>query len=176
MLKSFTEKFYQGLTGIKPGHLVNDESEQAGIWAAAQNLRCKDYVFPVTVKAGVVTTIPDATTTARWFFLVTGVATYWERGGRDAPRVKIGWKPFVNETCFNTEPEYLDAVTPSLVFGREFYEDPISSLNLHFEEYKNLYYSLNQRVTLSVDVIPTFSGQYDRGAVIISGLEFFTGE
>lgn len=176
MLKSFTEKFYQGLTGIKTGVSVLSPAAQASILDTAQKVRSKDYVFPVSIKEGVVSTIPDVTTTARWFFLLTGVATYWERGGGLAPRIRVSWKPFVNETCFNTEPEYLDAVNPTLVFGREFLEDPIALVKMHFEEYKNLYYSLNQRVTLSVDALPGYAGQNERGAVIVTGLEFYMGE
>lgn len=176
MLKSFTEKFYQGLTGIKNGNFVLNSQEQRKIIDTAQKVRAKDYVFPVTIKNGVVSVIPDATTTARWFFMLTGIACYWEINGGVAPRVRVGWRPFVNETCFNTEPEYLDAVNPDLVFGREFYYENQGKVHLHFEEYKNLYYSLAQRINLTVDVLPSVATQNERGAVIVTGLEFFTGD
>lgn len=176
MIKSFTEKIYQELTGIKPGAFVLGPTDQARILDTAQKVRSKDYVFPVTIKEGVVSVIPDATTTARWFFMLTGISCYWELNGSVAPRVRVGWRPFVNETCFNTEPEYLDAVNPDLVFGREYYYDNQRQVHLHFEEYKNLYYSLAQRINLTVDVIPSNSAQDERGAVIVTGLEFFTGE
>ena len=176
MIKSFTEKIYQELTGIKPGAFVLSPNEQARILDTAQKVRSKDYVFPVTIKNGVVSVIPDAITTARWFFMITGVATYWEIQGGEAPRVRVGWRPFVNETCFNTEPEYLDAVNPNLVFGREHLWNSYSQEYTHFEEYKNLYYSLAQRINLTVDVIPAYNTQDERGAVIVTGLEFFTGD
>lgn len=177
MIKSFTEKIYKELTGIKPGAFVLCPSDQTRILDTAQKVRSKDYVFPVTIKEGFVSVIPDATTTARWFFMVTGIATYWENPGVLQPRVRIGWRPFVNETCFNTEPEYLDAVDPDLVFGREFHKENVNFTNLHFEEYKNLYYSLAQRVNLSVDIVlPSYSVATQRGAVIVTGLEFYTGE
>lgn len=176
MIKSFTEQIYQELTGIKPGAFVLGPEDQARILDTAQKVRSKDYVFPVTIKEGVVSVIPDATTTARWFFMLTGISCYWEINGTQAPRVRVGWRPFVNETCFNTEPIYFNAVNPDLVFGREYYEDTQKQIRLHYEEPKNLYYSLAQRINLTVDVIPANAVQKERGAVIVSGLEFFTGE
>lgn len=176
MIKSFTNKIYQELTGIKPGAFVLGPNEQARILDTAKKVRSKDYVFPVTIKEGVVSVIPDATTTARWFFMLTGIACYWEVNGAQAPRVRVGWRPFVNETCFNTEPEYLDAVNTDLVYGREYFYDRQALVHKHFEEYKNLYYSLAQRINLTVDVLPSVATQNERGAVIVTGLEFFTGE
>ena len=55
MIKSFTNKIYQELTGIKPGAFVLGPNEQARVLDTAQKVRSKDYVFPVTIKEGVVT-------------------------------------------------------------------------------------------------------------------------
>ena len=176
MIKSFTDKIYKELTGIKPGAFVLGHNEQFRVLDTAQKVRSKDYVIPLTIKEGVVSVIPDATPTARWFFMLPGIACDWEVNGAQAPRVRVGWRPFVNETCFNTEPEFLDAVNTDLVFGREYFFDRQALIHKHFEEYKNLYYSLAQRINLTVDVIPSVATQNERGAVIVTGLEFFTGE
>lgn len=178
MLKQYSESLLQGLTGLKPGHYIRNATEQKIILGTLKNIRQKDYVFPLTIEGGTPAR-QMVTTTANWYFLMCGVAVYWEDNllsleTKDYPRVSVKFKPFVPETPFQTVPEELNAVRTNLCFGREmaFSMKGNTGEFLHFEEYRNLYYSLWQRITFEVEAFPAVANQTARGSVIITGLEF----
>lgn len=178
MLKQFSQKFFQGLTGLKPGHAVLSKDEQKKILATCKNIRQKDYIFPLTIEGGTPAR-SMVTTTANWYFLLCNAAVYWEDNvynleTKDYPRVSVKFTPFVPDSPFKTTPDELDAVRSNLVFGREMAYCSVGGVGdfIHFEEYKNLYYSLWQRITFDVEAFPAVVNQNARGWLILSGLEF----
>lgn len=178
MLKQFSQKFFQGFTGLKPGHTVLSRSEQKIILDTCKNVRQKDYVFPLTIEGGTPARAM-VTTTANWYFLLTNAAVYWDDNQwtletKDYPRVSVKFTPFVPDSPFQTVPDELDAVRSNLVMGREMAYYSVGGVGdyLHFEEYKNLYYSLWQRITFDVEAFPAVPNQTARGYLLLSGLEF----
>lgn len=177
MLKSFTEKFYQALTGKKPGDLVLSTSKRDEILYSGKRVRSKDYVFEFHPRDLGVLLEDVVTTTARWKFLLTGAAVYVERTALlELPKVGIQFESVASLSPFRSEePEDLNTVLSSLVFARES-----TILNFtpqsHFEEYKNLYYLLDQRSNIRVNVKAS-QNTYNpvRFYVILTGLEIFEG-
>lgn len=185
MLKSFTEKFYQGLTGRKPGALVLAASARDEILYKAKRVRSKDYVFhfdfPINFKE--MYKEDYVTTTARWKFLLTGAAVRVNcfapnmLGLDEEIKVGINFESSASLSPFRSgDPQDLNAVLSSLVFGREQVNVLFSGTKTdRFEEYKNLYYLLDQRVNIKCFVRETYYWQLTKVDVILTGLEIFEG-
>lgn len=184
MIKSFNKSIFEELTGLKPGHVVHNVAEVSKIISCCKKVRTKDYIFNLECKAGG-TARDTATTTANWYFMLTNASVYWDVDfGQNSieryPRVSVKFTPFVPDSPFNTEPEYLNAVPSNLVFGRSgAYGYDINAFQqlyrIHFEEAKNLLYCLWQRITFEVEAFAE-PEQNVRGAVMLTGLEFYMGE
>lgn len=177
MLKSFSEKVFQGLTGIKPGRLVLSEAARDDIVYTAKRVRSKDYIFSFDV-AGQNSYEKTITTTARWKFICCGVAV---AAVRDYPRnvappeIGIKFESLASlSTLRNDDPTKLNRVLSELVFPIEG-KNPTTYTGAHFEEYKNLFAVLDQRVNITVSVKggnvlvnrPLF--------VMVTGIEVFEG-
>lgn len=171
MLKSFSEKLYKQLVDVKPGRVIYGEEQRDNILYAARRVRAKDYYLefyiPDNTVVGQVFS-KTFTTTANWYFVMTGCAAcggfvnYW-----NGTEIGIKFQNFYPTSPFGTEPENMNDVPYELVFGRE-------GIN-RFEEYKNLYYSLGERVTVNIDVRHRAPNNYApplKVGVIITGLEF----
>lgn len=161
MLKQFNEKFVDSLVK-KRGALVLSPEYQDEIIKRAKRVRACDYVSKFEIKNGASFT-QSVTTRANWSFILTNAAVYWENTTvGNMPKIAVNFPYFVPKSPFNTPVDDWGAVPSNLVFGREGLT--------RFEEYKNLYYALDQRFVIELDA-KAMPGQYARGYVLLSGLE-----
>lgn len=174
MLKSFTEKIFQGLTDIKPGRLVLSEAERNEIIYKAKRVRAKDYVFNFNVTGSSSQEI-TVTTTARWKFICTGLAFYAENMDTNfPPTIGVKFESLSSLTPFrNDDPAQMNRVLAQMVIPIEG-KSPNYWKNVHFEEYKNLLQILDQRVNITVSIKPGVNTNY-RASIIITGVEVFEG-
>lgn len=175
MLKSFSEKIFQGLTGIKPGRLVLSEAERDEIIYTAKRVRSKDYVFNFDVKR--TSKEVTVTTTARWKFICTGVAFDGDNDYLRAtmpPQIGIKFESLASQTPFaSDDPARMNRVLAQLVIPLEGKKEQYFP-GAHWEEYKNLFFVLDQRVNITVSLKANNVEDY-HGTVIITGIEVFEG-
>lgn len=170
MLKSFSEKIFQQVVDIKPGRAILSAEQRDNLLYTAKRVRAKDYYIEVDIPENTVVGqvfTRAFTTTANWYFIMTGCASIGGvmNAGLSGTELGIKFQNFYPTSPFGSEPENMNNVPFELVFGRE-------GLG-RFEEYKNLYYSLGQRFTVNVDVRNRQSSNDPyRVGVIITGLEF----
>ena len=163
MLKTFTEKIYKQLVDIDDKRTIFSDEQRDAILYAAKRVRVKDYVLEFKIKDGQFYS-DTVTTTANWYFVLTNVAVYTDTKGASAPLVGIKFQNFYPTSPLGTKAEDINNVPYDLVFGREGFGQ--------FEEYKNLYYSLGERVTVNVDVKHrNASDMPQRLFVSLSGIE-----
>lgn len=161
MLKSFSESIYKQLVNVKPGHVIYGPEQRDELLYYAKRIRAKDYIVNFDMDDGQVHT-RTLTTTANWFFVLTGAAVVCDQGGDTAPRVGIKFQNFYPTSPFGTVPEDFNDVNFELVFGNEGKD--------RFEEYKNIWYVLGQRVTVNIEAIHRASVPQRLG-VILTGIE-----
>lgn len=174
MLKSFTEKIFQGLTDIKPGRLVLSEAERNEIIYKAKRVRAKDYVFNFDVTGSSSQEI-TVTTTARWKFICTGLAFYASTLDTNfPPTIGVKFESLASLTPFrNDNPAEMNRVLAQMVIPIEGKSQNYWK-NVHFEEYKNLLQILDQRVNITVSIKPGINTNY-RASIIMTGIEVFEG-
>lgn len=127
----------------------------------AKLVRCKDYVYKYDVENGGKISA-NVTTTPNWFFILTNAAVYFEGvTGANAPLVRLTFPDNVVNTPFSTNVQN-DGVNSKLVFAYEG--------GGRYEEYKNLFYVMGDRVNVTVD-IDAAAGVYSHGFVLLSGVE-----
>ena len=164
MLKSFAEKFFDDLLDVKPGRVIYSAEQRDQILFDARRVRSVDYVVNFDITDGQRKT-QAVTTKANWYFILTGAAVFFENTpASDLPKVAVKFQDFAPSTPFGTVPEDMGAVDSAIVFGREGL--PLG----RWEEFKNLYFSLDQRMTINVDVQPN-NAEPLRGHVILTGIE-----
>lgn len=160
MLNQFNEKIFGELVK-KRNEKVLDANKVKEILNASKMCRSVDYVYDFDVVNGNAKT-KSCVTRANWLFILTNAACWWENlTVGQLPKVLVEFKNFDPNTPFNTPADDWGAVPCSIVFGREGLT--------RFEEYKNLFYILDQRFVISLDVKPNLS--YSRGHVLLSGIE-----
>lgn len=165
MLKSFAENFYKQIVDVKPNRVIFSEDQRDKILFDAKRVRSKDYIIDFDVYDGQIIT-HGITTTANWFFILTGAAVFFENTDvKDFPKVGIKFQDFTPSSPFGTIPEDMGNVNAALVFGRE------GRTLGRWEEFKNLYFALAQRISINVDLMPSNNDPL-RGHVILTGLEF----
>lgn len=164
MLKQFDTSIFKNL--VKDSGPLCSSEEQKRVLMAAKSVRSVDYIFNFEVVNGAVKSASNVTR-ANWLFIITNAAVWWESFAvADFPKVAVKFPYYSPDTPFNTPVDDWGAVPSDLVFGRE----GLTGKNAHFEEFKNLYYVLDQRFVINCDV-KAAAGQYGRGAVILTGLE-----
>lgn len=174
MLQSFTDKFYQGLTGRTPSALVLDETTRDEILYNGKRLRSKDYVFEFGL-TGSASHEKTETTTARWKFLLTGAAVYFENIDTNTPpTVGIRFESSASLSPFRADdPAQMNRVLASLVLPMEGKPSAYFPYT-YLEEFKNLYYMLDQRVNITVSIKPGVTTDF-KAYVLLTGLEIFEG-
>lgn len=165
MLKSFAESIYQKVNDVKRGRVIYSDEQRDEILYNAKRIRAKDYILPFDIYDGQITT-RGVTTTANWYFILTGAAVFFENcPAAQLPKIGVKFQDFTPSSPFGTVAEDLNDVNAVLVFGREGL--PAG----RWEEFKNLYFSLAQRITINVEAKPQ-DAEPLRGFVILTGLEF----
>ena len=106
------------------------------------------------------------TTSAGWFFLLTGGAVFFEDlSPSQYPRIGVKFPMLDTSSPFGSENDKFSTVPAALVFGRE------GAGNLHFEEYKNTLYVLGDTVTIQGLALNDTAVADIRGTLILTGLE-----
>lgn len=165
MLKSFAESIYQKVNDVKRGRVIYSDEQRDEILYNAKRIRAKDYILPFDIYDGQITT-RGVTTTANWYFILTGAAVFFENcPAAQLPKIGVKFQDFTPSSPFGTVAEDLNDVNAVLVLGREGL--PAG----RWEEFKNLYFSLAQRITINVEAKPQ-DAEPLRGYVILTGLEF----
>ena len=190
MLKSFNEKLFRDFVDFRRGRICLGASHAAQGVDASKILRSVDYVLPFEMQRVIQATEPErpryygaVTTKGNWGFILTNAAIsvnlcakrndiYTENISKDNfPKVKIEFRNLAPSSPFETSTEDAGAVSSPLVIGCEN--------SGRYVEAKNLFYFLNQRFTIDVEILGNkeFSGgtwcaEGLRGAVVLSGLEF----
>ena len=170
MVKTLQERLAAFFTDIKRGGKILTRERQEELLRNARRVRSRDYIFNFDGVDNTGFKRAVATTSAGWFFLMTGAAVWFEdTTAGDIPRVSVKFPMFCPNGPFNSEPGTLDTVDAGLVFGREGLEDS-SGKKMHFEEYKNLWYVLGDAFTIEAEARGMTSDP-KRGALVITGLE-----
>lgn len=163
MVKTLSERLQAFFTGCKEGSPVRSREQVNELLRACKRVRGKDYVFPFSMPNGGTSNEIIVTSTANWFFVVTGISSWLEENSAPV-RASFSVLDYYPETPFNATPEERGTFPLkeglSLQFGGG-----------RFEEYKNLWDVLGQRATMSVTA-KTSAGEPARGAVIVTGIEF----
>ena len=170
MLKQFDQRMVGDFVQ-KKGSLVIGTEGQKDLLRKAKKIRSADYIFRFEVKDGVAPE-QSVSTRANWLFVLTNVAVYWhdEPFGASVanyPRVAIDFPYYCPSSPFGAPAEEIGSVPSNSMIAREGIEGHWN----HFEEYKNLMYVLDQKFVINARV-KAAAGDYLRGDVILSGLEF----
>lgn len=163
MVNTLSERLQAFFTGVKPGAAVLTPEKVREIQRAAKAVRSKDYIFYFDIPDGAKGSGEVVvTTTANWFFVMTGAAVHFEET-TDDPKIKVTYQDFNPSSPFKSTPQELNAVPAGAVFAKEHNGAG------RFEEFKNLWYVLGQRITISAECMATGPA---RGSLILTGLEF----
>ena len=168
MLKTFTETIYKQLVDLKPGRVIFGKEQRDKILYNAKRVRVKDYLLKARIDDFGKVYFDTVTTTANWFFILTGVRLggYCFFGQNDQPRIGIKFENFYPGSPFGTEAEKMGMV-PSR---------PCFAVNLSiYEEDRNLFYMLGERVSISAMIESTSAVQKYYGPceidVMLTGIE-----
>lgn len=166
MVKTLSERLRAFLTEVKEGHTILDKSAQLEVVRMYKRVRARDYVFNFELHgAGDIRRVVE-TTSAGWLFVMTGAAVYFEDlEPYRFPRVSVKFPMFSPDSPFDSEDGKFETVPGGLVFGREGVKD------LHFEEYKNLFYILGETFTIAAEAMNDTPVNDIRGNLILTGLE-----
>lgn len=165
MVRTLAERLAAFFTDIKTGRPITDRAAQLAAVRAARRCRSKDYIFNFEIHGNTVVR-SAVTTSAGWFFIMTGAAVHFEDlAPAQFPRVGVKFPIFCPETPFNAERGKFDTVPSGLVFGRE------GASGLHFEEYKNLFYLLGDTFTIEAEALKDTLVNDMRGSLVITGVE-----
>lgn len=190
MLKSFNEKLFRDFVDLRRGRICRGASHAAQVVNASKILRSVDYVAPFEIERVIQAAEPEkpryygaVTTKGNWGFILTNAAISLTLCAKrneivteniskdDFPKVKIEFRNLAPSSPFETSTEDAGAVSAPLVIGCEN--------SGRYVEAKNIFYFLNQRFTIDVEVLGNrefSSGSWCaeglRGAVVLSGLEF----
>lgn len=161
MVSTLSERLQAFFTGVKNGAAVVTPEKVNEIQKAAKAVRSKDYVFNFDIPAGGSSGEISLTTTANWFFVLTGAAVHFVEAAAD-PKIRLTYQDFAPASPFKSTPQELDAVPANAVFAKE---NPAGG---RFEEFKNLWYVLGQRIVINAEC---FCNGTARGSLILTGLE-----
>lgn len=164
-VRQLNKRFYNLLTGGDRENITRAKARE--IVANGRHVRCKDYVWNFETASGVVET--TITTTANWFFIMSNASVWLDDSSQAADiSVKIIFEDSVQETPV-TSPAVQDSnfVPASLALS-------LQSAGGRFEEYKNLFWALGDRVNVTIKV--KTSGEPARGVICLTGVEIDASE
>jgi hypothetical protein len=164
-VRQLNKRFYNLLTGGDRENITRAKARE--IVANGRHVRCKDYVWNFETAGGVVET--TITTTANWFFILSNASVWLDDSSQASDiAVKIIFEDSVQETPV-TSPAVQDSnfVPGSLALS-------LQSAGGRFEEYKNLYWALGDRVNVTIKV--KTNGEPARGVICLTGVEIDSSE
>lgn len=164
-VRQLNKRIYNLLTGSDNEKITRAKARE--IVANGRHIRCKDYVYNFATGGGVVET--TITTTANWFFILANTSVWLDDSSQAADiDVKIVFEDSANETPL-TSPEVQDSnfVPAALALSMQ-------NAGGRFEEFKNLFWALGERVNVTIKVKAT--GEPARGVICFTGVEIDNGK
>lgn len=162
-VRQLNKRIYNLLTGGDRENITRAKARE--IVALGRHVRCKDYVFNFETAAGVVDT--TITTTANWFFILANTSVWLDEASQTKEiDVKVIFEDSVNETPI-TSPDVKDSnfVPAALALSMQ-------NAGGRFEEFKNLFWALGDRVNVTIKV--NSNGVPARGVICLTGVEIDT--
>lgn len=168
MLKQFDEKIRDYLLGLgKKSRTIKNRSEQLKLLYECMRVRNTDYLVYFDSKETLSKQVKEIVTRANWYFILTNCAVWFDSNVSKFPKIAIRFLDLTPNSPFRSEGVPGGAVLSKLNFGRE--TDTLD----HFEEYKNLFVALGQRIAIDVEFEPVDTDPI-RGAVLLTGIEINT--
>ena len=164
-VRQLNKRFYNLLTGGDRENITRAKARE--IVANGRHVRCKDYVWNFETAGGVVET--TITTTANWFFILANTSVWLDDSSQAADiDVKIIFEDSVQETPV-TSQEVKDSnfVPAALALSMQ-------NAGGRFEEFKNLFWALGDRVNITLKV--NANGEPARGVICFTGVEIDNGK
>lgn len=164
-VRQLNKRIYNLLTGGDRENITRAKARE--IVANGRHIRCKDYVYNFETAGGVVET--TITTTANWFFILANTSAWLDDSSQAAAiDVKVIFEDSANET----------PVTSPAVQDSNFVPAALALSMQHsggrFEEFKNLFWALGERVNITLKV--KTNGKPARGVICLTGVEVDTLE
>lgn len=170
MLRQFNQQFFSEFVH-KRDALVTDSDGRREVLARAKKIRSADYVFHFVFRNGVADPV-SVVTRANWRFVLTNAVVFGpEFDVPLMPKVTVRFPYYTPSSPVDGPIEDLGTVPVNLVFGAE----DKGVKNKRFEEYKNLFYVLDQNFVIEA-VAKSQAGQalYSHYYLLLSGMEVDT--
>ena len=164
MIKQFDETIRDYLLGPSKTRRLTSNGEVLKLLYDSQRVRNTDYIIYFDSNGTTAKQSKEIVTRANWYFILTNAACWFDVGVDAFPKLGVRFADISPNSPFRAEDTPGGPVLAKLDWGRESDDLP------HFEEYKNLYWALGQRIAINVDFKPLTSGPI-RGAVLLSGIE-----
>lgn len=164
MIKQFDETIRDFLLGSRKNRLLNSSGDVLKLLYDSQRVRNSDYIIYFDSNGTTSKQSKEVITRSNWFFILTNAACWFDVGIVDFPELGIKFQDVKPNSPFRAEDTPGAPVLSSLAWGRESASLP------HFEEYKNLFFPLGQRIALEVNLKPVNNNPI-RGAVMLTGIE-----
>ena len=164
MIKQFDETIWDYLLGTRKNRRLTSNGEVLQLLYDSQRVRNTDYIIYFDSKDTLAKQSKEIVTRANWFFILTNAACWFDTGVSDFPKIGVKFSDVTPNSPFRSEDIPGGPVLSKLDFGRETETLP------HFEEYKNLFWSLGQRIAIELKLEPVNTNPI-RGAVVLSGIE-----
>lgn len=164
-VRQLNKRVYNLLTGCDRDKITREKARE--IVANGRHIRCKDYVYNFETSGGVVES--TITTTANWFFILANTSLWLDSSSQAKDiEVKIIFEDSANETPV-VSPDVKDSnfVPAALALSMQ-------GAGGRFEEFKNLFWALGDRVNITIKV--KTNGEPARGVVCFTGVEIDNGK
>ena len=166
MVTTLAQRLEAFLSCCHEGKTILSKDDQLDVVKMHKSIRARDYVFNFDLHGANDFKRAANTTSAGWFFLITGAAVFFEDlSPAQYPRIGIKFPMLDTSSPFGSEIDKFSTVPAGLVLGREGAGD------LHFEEYKNTLYVLGDTVTIEGEALNDTAVNDIRGTLVLTGLE-----
>lgn len=164
MIKQFDETIRDYLIGTRKNRRLNSNNDVLKLLYDSQRVRNTDYIIYFDSNDTLEKQYKEIVTRSNWYFILTNAACCFDVGTIDFPKIGVKFSDISPNSPFRSEDTPGDPVLAKLDFGRETEKLP------HFEEYKNIFWALGQRIAINVNFEPINSHPI-RGAVLLTGVE-----
>lgn len=164
MIKQFDETVRDYLLGPSKTRRLTSSGEVLKLLYDSQRVRNTDYIIYFDSNGTIAKQSKEMVTRANWYFILTNAACWFDVGVSDFPKLGVKFENVKPNSPFRAKDTPGAPVLAKLDWGRESDSLP------HFEEYKNLFWALDQRIAIEVTFEPVTPGPI-RGAVLLSGIE-----
>lgn len=164
MIKQFDETIRDYLLGPSKTRRLTSSGEVLKLLYDSQRVRSTDYIIYFDSNGTTAKQSKEIVTRANWYFILTNAACWFDVGVTDFPKLGVKFENIKPNSPFRAGDTPGGPVDSKLCWGRESDSLP------HFEEYKNLFWALGQRIAIDVTFEPVTTGPI-RGAVLLTGIE-----